>query len=158
MHMPYRIQFFIICLLLMSPVISRGGWLDIINENNQDSPTKGEAAANSEWEPIGDSEVNSWYISIRSIQSTEAGKKAWILQDYKKPEVLHGKASSSRKFLDEYDCTKKMRRPLFLVSYSDPMGKGVALSSSEGSGKWVPVIPDSVSEMIHIILCARNKQ
>lgn len=157
MHIPYRIHFLIICLLLMIPVISRGGWLEIINENHQDSPIKGQAATNSEWEPIGGSEVNSWYISMRSMQSTEVGMKAWILQDYKKPEVLRGKASYSRKFLDEYDCSKKMRRPLFLVSYSEPMGKGVALSSAEGSGKWAPVIPDSVSDMIHLIICGPHQ-
>ena len=158
MHMPYRIQFFIICLLLMSPVISRGGWLDIINENHQDSPTKGQAATNSEWEPIGNSDNSSWYISMPSIQPTQAGKKAWILQNHNKAEIVNGKPSFSNKFLDEHDCKSKTRRPLYFLDYSDPMGKGTAITATEGSGKWVPVIPDSVSEMIHFVLCVMNKQ
>lgn len=157
MHMPYRIQFLIICLLLMCPVISRGGWLEIINENHQDSPIKGRAATNSEWEPIGDSEISSWYISLSSIQSTQAGKKAWILQNHKQVQMVDGKPSFSNKFLDEHDCKNRTRLPLYFLDYAGQMGKGAVLTETEGSGNWVPIIPDSVSEMIHTILCARNK-
>ena len=98
------------------------------------------SSAMAEWVLIAEDkeEIFTIYADPATIRKTGNTVKMWSLDDHKmaqKPDVI------SSRGLDEYDCEKKQRRPLFLAAYSGHMGKGETVLIHNERGDWNPTSP-----------------
>jgi hypothetical protein len=109
-------------------------------------------SAMAEWVAIGETEEKDLtvYADPTTIRKTGNTVKMWSLDDHKmvqNPDVI------SSRGLDEYDCEKKQRRPLFLAAYSGHMGKGETVLIHNERGDWNPTSPGSVGESVLEFAC-----
>ena len=81
-------------------------------------------------------------------------RKVWELQNLKQKNNDTGEMS--RRFLREFDCSDAQNRIISYTGYSDPMGKGKVVESSESPGEWFGVPPPGhVIGAIYKFVCGK---
>ena len=80
----------------------------------------------------------------------------WILSDYKTVETDVGISYLSSKSQDVYDCGEERSRLLALTMFSGNMGSGKVVYSSSNEGKWDPVAPKSVGQILWEVVCKKQ--
>lgn len=111
--------------------------------------------AQAEWKRVGAAVDRAVYINPSSIRKTADGYKAWFLEDYLKRQYSGSGALLSSKALFEYDCDGEQSRLLSTADYSEPMGAGEPVGTDLGSGRWHPVVPDSIGEAKMKAVCPK---
>ena len=111
----------------------------------------------ADWKAVQENDKFVDYMDKASVKRNENIRKVWELRNYKSPRQMPGgKPYSSMKSLNEYDCKNEKKRVTYVVHYSDEMGNG----SNEGPDgespptSWVPVIPETVGEVLFNAACS----
>lgn len=116
--------------------------------------TSGPAVA--EWVSIGDQGQAEVFVDKTTIKRNGDLATVWSLNELKSPGSAGGAAYVSLKRQDEFDCKGLRTRGVQIAAYPQPKGEGKAVVSEKGSGKWTAVAPDSPSETLLKIACAKE--
>jgi hypothetical protein len=94
-----------------------------------------------------------FYIDPATIREDGNLRRVWVITDSKQREEDGKMSTRARK---EYDCKEEQFRILSLSTHSEPMAGGEILwsRSSDDSGKWEDVPPNSIAEAVLKIVCA----
>ena len=115
--------------------------------------------ANAQWVSFAtsnNSETPNYYINKSLMQRSGDKVKLWELQDYLKPVVIGGKSFLSSKVLTEYDCAKGTATFLSSSYFSQNMGNGQMVGSSDAVSKPQFIEPDSVGEIFYKYACKKK--
>ena len=82
--------------------------------------------------------------------------KMWSMYDYQTTQEASGYKFISAKFLNEYDCKQEQIRFLVNTTFSENMGGGTVIFTNADTGKWQPVIPDSLNETLWKFACGKK--
>ena len=109
----------------------------------------------AEWLNIGGSPDSASFIEPSSIRNDGNLRKIWELQNLKQQNKETGEMS--RRFLREFDCGDAQNRILSYTGYSDPMGRGKILESSENPSQWFAIPPPGhVVQIIYKFVCGKQ--
>lgn len=120
------------------------------------------SAAWANWERFAGDPDNTvvTYIAPTAVRwSGERGNRTvelWEMIDYKNVQEIGEFRFRSRQQKIEYSCKTERSRQLFFALFSDQMGGGHKVYSSNVSfdiGDWKPIIPGSTSESIWKRFC-----
>ncbi len=114
----------------------------------------GTAAA--EWVSLGDVGNAELFVDRSSIVRSGDTVKMWSVNALKAPGSANGVAYVSLKRQDEFDCAGSRMRGVQISAHPQPLGEGPAVASEQGSGKWTPVTPQSISEVLWKIACGKE--
>jgi surface-adhesin protein E len=101
------------------------------------------------------------YVDLDTIRHKGDLVEMWALYDYKKAQSTGRDPYMSRKVLLEFNCMMELRRMLAVTEYSDNMGSGKVIYSSNKSSPlspkpiWVQVQP-GVAETLMKSACAKK--
>lgn len=116
--------------------------------------------AYAEWIEVGSAKIQGGYAAYADPDSIRRKRnlvKMWQVYDYKTVQTgLAGKSYWSAKGLDEFDCTEEQIRTIAFYFYSGQMGTGEIIYSDTDSGKWEPVIPDSIGHLMWKLACGNK--
>jgi hypothetical protein len=112
--------------------------------------------AMAEWVKVGENEENADYADTSSILKN--GNKVIILSlsDFKTPQTVASYTFLSSKRQAEFDCKEEQHRVLSFDWHSENMGKGQVVFASSGTGKWEPVLLNSVVHTIWQFACGKK--
>ena len=113
-------------------------------------------AASAEWALVGDNDEIIQYVDRTTIRRNGNFVKMWDLLDYKKAKVIGGESTFSSLAQQEYDCKEEKSRRLALTNFSGQMGSGAVNYTDSDTGKWNPVAPGSVAEVLWKIACGKK--
>ncbi len=83
-------------------------------------------AADSIWEPWGNSDDGRWYMLKGSLQYDSGTASHWAMKDLPKPKRAdNGSWFKSLRVQYLYDCKELSQKPIFIKGYSEQMGTGV---------------------------------
>jgi len=94
----------------------------------------------------------SFYLNLATIRKDGNSRKIWEIQDLQQPNKK-GYMSLMQRL--EYDCKEERFRTLFISSHTGSMGTGEILLSGSITGEWVDISPDSYSEIVLKMVCAK---
>lgn len=107
----------------------------------------------ADWEFLGTSNGNGFFIDQKTLTTTGELKRAWALFDFPQPITDSGPAFQSVKSQEEYDCAQQLTKSLYIIYYSGPMGSGSAVRTETGDGKWKPAPPNSPGQLLLRTAC-----
>ena len=114
-------------------------------------------AASAEWTAAGFNDEFIQYVDKATIRRDGNFVKMWDLADFK---TVHKSAAGhsflSQKIQSEYDCKEEKSRILALSRFSGQMGNGKAVYLDSETGKWYPVSPGSMEEILWKIACGKQ--
>ena len=116
-------------------------------------------SAMAEWTALTVSQSGDTYYGDLT-HKRKVGKfiRMWTLVDTKTPQVESGGLTyNSAKTFDEYDCLGERRRLLAFSMFSENMGKGNVVSSSQESDAWKYIAPESIDEVLFKFACQSKK-
>ena len=106
----------------------------------------------AEWVRVAEDDNSSIYIDPATIRKDGNFRKAWELQDLKKRNK-NGELSS--RYRMEYDCKEERARILSFTTHSGSMAGGDILFSHNTAAYWVNSAPNTWSETLLTIVCAK---
>lgn len=110
----------------------------------------------AEWVRVGGSADHYVYVDLDTIVRSGDKAKLVYLNEHLTVQVdARGRFLSST-VQSEYDCSEKRRRLLFYTWHSGRMGSGDVIFTDNDLGKWRPVVPDSVGEILWKIACGKK--
>ena len=114
--------------------------------------------AYAEWEKIGSGEDGGFvvYVDLDSVRRKGNVVKIWRLFDLKTTKTWRGISYLSSKGFDEFDCTDEQSRILASYLYASQMGRGQILHSDSNPGKWEPIMPGSVDQVLWKVACGKR--
>jgi len=95
------------------------------------------------------------YVDPDTIRRKGNLVKIWELFDFKTIQTSQGNLLS-RKSQDEYDCAEERRRTLAFMDFSGNMGSGRVVDRNVDEGKWEPIAPDSVGQVLWKLVCGKK--
>ena len=111
----------------------------------------------AEWKFFGDSDISVHYLDYSRMQTEGPYKSIWDLIDYKKTEsTSSGKQFKSSVAKNLIDCKASRIYPVAVYTYSEQMGKGEVVYSTNfqiQESMWVYPPPSSVYEGYIKIVC-----
>lgn len=111
-------------------------------------------SAMADWVEVGGNEATAAYADPATIRRAGNLVKMWHLLDYAKARGFEGiKPYMSVMMQDEYDCEQARTRTLSLSIHSGNMGEGLMLAINAEPGKWRPVSPDTLVEILREFAC-----
>ena len=113
-------------------------------------------AASAEWTVAGETDNFIQYVDRATIRRNGNYVKMWDLLDYERVKVIGGKSDLSQRTQKEYDCKEEKKRILALTSFSGQMGNGTINYDDSNTGKWSPVAPGTVNEILWKIACGKQ--
>ena len=116
------------------------------------------SAAYAEWLRVGTNvdETNVVYVDPNTIRHKGGTVKWWELWDFKTAQTIGGSTHLSSKIQMEYDCVEERKRILALVDFSGNMGDGHVVGDISTENKWVPVVPESLSQVMWNAACNKK--
>jgi hypothetical protein len=123
------------------------------------------AAWAQQWERFArdpDNTVVTYIMPTAVRWSGERGNRTvelWEMFDYRTVQEFGEFRFFSRQQKIEYSCSTERSRQLFFALFSEQMGSGQKVYSSNVSfdiGEWKPIIPGSVSESIWTRFCGKK--
>jgi hypothetical protein len=106
----------------------------------------------AEWVKIDSNNDSDFYIDPETIRKAGNIVRAWEIQNLKQ-QAKRGELS--RRYRMEYDCTQERNRILSISTHSGPMASGTTLMSFSASDQWDSIPPNTVSETVLKIVCAK---
>lgn len=110
------------------------------------------APAWAEWVEVSETDNSIYYIDPATIRKDGNLRRVWTIQDLKQ---RHKDGEMSRRGLYEYDCKEERFRILSISEHSDPMARGKTLFSDSEPGKWIHTPPETPSQTMLRIVCAK---
>jgi hypothetical protein len=86
------------------------------------------------------------YIDPETVRKTPNGRRAWMMNDFERPQPDPSGSYRSSKELEEFDCAGERNRTLQGSAFSGQMGTGLVVTSLDSAGRWLIVSPGSVAE------------
>lgn len=117
------------------------------------------SGAMAEWVLIrGDADGNVFTDSA-TIRRADNKVKMWRLIDYKTAQDFgfDDIQYMSLMIQDEYDCKEEQLRKLYSAAYSENMGRGKVVVSSNKLGEWVPTPPGSIGAELLKFACGSGR-
>lgn len=104
------------------------------------------APAWAEWTPLTEGDSVYLYVDKSTIRKRGNIIKFWTMADRKSPKKRpDGREYRSAASLEEYNCEGEQARTIALTLYSQAMGKGEVVGSSNTPyAEWEPVVPGSL--------------
>lgn len=109
-------------------------------------------AAAAAWVEVSETVGAFVYIDRSTIRKNGDLRRVAVIQDLKK---RNPNGHLSMRALDEYDCKEARLRSLSLATHSEQMAAGRILWSRDTPGEWIHVAPDTPTQKIFRIVCAR---
>lgn len=110
------------------------------------------ASAFAEWTKVGESDEINFYIDFSTIRKDGGWRKVWVIHDLK--QRYKGGEMSAR-YRSEYDCKDERTRFVSFSSHSESMAGGETLYSDSSTDPWRAIPPNTTSEKILKIVCAK---
>lgn len=110
----------------------------------------------ADWIAIARTDTLTQYVDLESIRKGTV-LRIWALRDYDTVVVdNYGDRYLSVKTLNEIDCKDWRDRTLYILLYSDNMGKGNIVYSTSSIGDWSFAVPGSIGEAILKAACGKK--
>jgi hypothetical protein len=112
----------------------------------------------TEWMELQTLENEIMYFDFDSLRTSKRSGviRAWLMLDYPEAKGKSTNKFHSIKVLVEISCKREEIRTIYGVSYSENMGKGNPIFTSDEKEKWTPAIPEDNSVTIYKTLCKKN--
>lgn len=114
------------------------------------------SAADSKWTLLqtGEEQKVSILVDYASVKRDGEVSRIWTMLNFANAQTL----KNGDKFLStlmhvEMNCSKELHRIGYTHVTEKPNGQGRVLMMSEGSTKWAPVVPESMSSNVYAALC-----
>lgn len=106
----------------------------------------------AEWVIFGATDTATHYFDPATIRKDGNMRRVWQLQELNK---RHKDGEMSRRIRQEYDCKQERYKILGQTEHSEPMAGGEVLTNFGEMKTWVEIAPDTMSEKILKIVCAK---
>ena len=112
----------------------------------------------AEWVAVSSNAQTGMSVYVDPVTSHRKGNliKLWHLLDFETIETVAGDSYLSSKTLYEYDCAGERMRQLGFTWFSGNMGNGKAVASNSHEGKWTPVGPGKVAQVLWKLTCGKK--
>jgi len=116
--------------------------------------------AYAEWVKVSDSDEAGMtvYVDPATIRRNRNLVKMWQFYDYKTVQTVAGIGFLTVKEQWEFDCAEERRRVLALTEFSGNMGSGTEVYTNSEVGKWQPVAPSSIGQLLWKFACGNGKK
>lgn len=105
---------------------------------------------------VGDGKLNA-YADVGKVTRQENIARMPVLYNPGAGQKRSGESSLlSTQVLYEYDCEDRLYRIVEVTVFSDDMGSGSVVDSSDTVGKWKAMYPSSISETFWKMACGKN--
>ena len=99
-------------------------------------------------------EIYSAYADRDSIRRQGSVATMHGLYDFRRQDFTpEGRGLYSTAVLREYDCAARRVRLLSSIDFSDRMGGGTAVSTSDTPGRWEPVLKGGIDDAYWTVAC-----
>ena len=116
-------------------------------------------AVYAEWVKVGETDdgmtVYTVYYDPATIRRNRNLVTMWQFYDYKTVQTVAGIGFLTVKEQWEFDCAEERRRVLALTEFSGNMGSGTVVYSNSEVGKWQPVAPSSMAQLLWKFACKK---
>ena len=114
--------------------------------------------AYAEWQVVDKDDHHEYavYIDPDTIRRNGEVVKWWELWDHETVQTVAGESRLSMKFQREHDCAETLQRPLSQTWFAGNMGSGKVGFSNSNEGKWQPVQPGSIAQMLWKLACGKK--
>ena len=114
--------------------------------------------AYAEWVKVSDSDEAGMtvYADPDTIRRNRNLVKMWQFYDYKTVQTVAGIGFLTVKEQWEFDCAEGRRRVLALTEFSGNMGSGTVVYTNSEVGKWQPVEPSSIGQLLWKFACGKK--
>ena len=114
--------------------------------------------AYAEWVKVSDSNEAGMtvYADPDTIRRNRNLVKMWQFYDYKTVQTVAGIGFLTVKEQWEFDCAEGRRRVLALTEFSGNMGSGTVVYTNSEVGKWQPVEPSSIGQLLWKFACGKK--
>jgi hypothetical protein len=111
----------------------------------------------AEWVKVNDSDETgkTVYVDPTTIHRNSNLVKMWQFYDYKTVQTVGGNRFLTAKEQWEFDCAEKRSRVVARKEFSGNMGSGTMVFTNSEVGKWIPVMPDSIGEIVWNVACEK---
>jgi hypothetical protein len=116
------------------------------------------APAYAEWVKVSDSDESgkTVYVDPATIRRNSNLVMMWQFSDYKTVQTVGGIRFLTAKEQWEFDCAEERSRVLALKEFSGNMGSGTMVYSNTEVGKWQPVAPSSIGQLLWKFACGKK--
>jgi len=114
--------------------------------------------AYADWVKVSDSDEAGMtvYVDPATIRRNRNLVKMWQFYDYKTVQTVAGIGFLTVKEQWEFDCAEERRRVLALTEFSGNMGSGTVVYTNSEVGKWQPVAPSSIGQLLWKFACGKK--
>jgi len=116
------------------------------------------APAYAEWVQVSDTDEagKTVYVDPATIRRNRNLVTMWQFYDYKTVQTVAGIGFLTVKEQWEFDCAEERSRVLALKEFSGNMGNGTVVYTNSQVGKWLPVMPGSMSHTVWKVACDKK--
>jgi hypothetical protein len=144
----------IILMLMLAGVSSNAmaEWVKIASIHSQESPESQTAFADPATIHKNGNLVTMWLLVDH-----QSGFSKGI--ENRLDAIFHrskGRITKSWKVQDEFDCKDRKLRMLSYIGYAEHMGNGAIIPNNIVTGKWEPVIPESIGAALWWFACGKK--
>lgn len=114
--------------------------------------------AYAEWVKVSvsDETGKTVYVDPATIRRDSNLVKMWQFYDYKTVQTVGGNRFLTAKEQWEFDCAEERGRVVARKEFSGNMGGGTMVFTNSEVGKWIPVIPGSISQTVWEVACGKQ--
>ena len=114
--------------------------------------------AYAEWVKVSDSNEagKTVYVDPTTIRRNSNLVKMWQFYDYKTVQTVGGIGFLTAEEQWEFDCAEERSRVLALKEFSGNMGSGTVVYTNSEVGKWQPVAPSSIGQLLWKFACGKK--
>ena len=112
--------------------------------------------AHAEWVEVGATRIFTAYAEPLTIQKAGDTVKMWEAMDFTTTQSVSGMQFRSIKSQREFNCKLSSIRLLYTRYYTQKMGDGNVVATSNVVRDWAPVSPESIDEKLWTFACAKN--
>ena len=113
--------------------------------------------AYAEWVALGESDSGTTgYVDRDTRLPKEKLVKMWILYNFTRVRTVAGESYFSNKVHGEYDCAQARHRTLVDMRFSSTMGFGKVVYNKSSKGKWAPVAPEGLDQILGKLACHKS--
>jgi hypothetical protein len=116
------------------------------------------APAYAEWVKVSDTDEagKTVYVDPATIRRNSNLVTMWQFYDYKTVQTVAGIGFLTVKEQWEFDCAEERSRVLALTEFSGNMGSGTVVYTNSEVGKWRPVAPSSIGQLLWKFACSKK--
>ena len=113
--------------------------------------------AYAEWVVVSGNDESGMTVYVDPDTRLPKGKllKMWILYNFTRVRTVAGESYFSNKVHGEYDCAQARHRTLVDMRFSSTMGFGKVVYNKSSQGKWAPVAPEGLNQILWKLACQK---